>query len=133
MLNKIHLIGNIGREPEIKTTPSGESVLILSVATSETWRDKQTNEKKEHTEWHRVVTYGKQADSFSGICHKGDLIYVEGKNKTRSYDKDGQKHYSTEVNATLLRKLHGKRDDTSIAPSRSAPSKSADFDDDIPF
>lgn len=97
MINKVILIGNIGRDPELRYAADGGAVCNLSVATSETWKDKQ-GEKQEKTEWHRVVYFGKTAEIAGEYLKKGSQVYVEGKLQTRKWqDKDGQDRYSTEI------------------------------------
>jgi single-strand DNA-binding protein len=96
-VNKVILIGNLGAEPEVRYMPSGDAVANVNIATSETWKDRQTGEKQERTEWHRVVFFGKIAEIVKQYLHKGSKIYVEGKLRTRKYQKDGQDHYSTEI------------------------------------
>ena len=96
-LNKVQLIGNLGRDPEIRYTPSGVAVANFSIATSETWTDKNTKEKKTNTEWHRIVFWGRQAEVIGEYLSKGRQIYVEGKMQTREWEKDGVKRYTTEV------------------------------------
>ena len=96
-LNKVQLIGNLGRDPEIRYTPSGVAVANFSVATSETWTDKNTQEKKTKTEWHRIVFWGRQAEVIGEYLSKGRQIFVEGKLQTREWEKDGVKRYTTEV------------------------------------
>lgn len=96
-LNKVQLIGNLGRDPEIRYTPSGVAVANFSIATSETWTDKNTQEKKTKTEWHRIVFWGRQAEVIGEYLSKGRQIYVEGKLQTRDWEKDGVKRYTTEV------------------------------------
>lgn len=105
-VNKVILIGNLGAEPEIKTMQSGDRVCNLSLATSESWKDKATGERKERTEWHRVVVFNQ---GLLNICenylHKGSKIYVEGQVETRSWEQDGQKKYTTEI---VLRPYRGE-------------------------
>lgn len=96
-LNKVQLIGNLGRDPEIRYTPSGVAVANFSIATSETWTDKNTQEKKTKTEWHRIVFWGRQAEVIGEYLSKGRQIFVEGKLQTREWEKDGIKRYTTEV------------------------------------
>jgi len=96
-LNKVQLIGNLGRDPEIRYTPSGVAVANFSIATSETWTDKNTQEKKTKTEWHRIVFWGRQAEVIGEYLSKGRQIFVEGKLQTRDWEKDGVKRYTTEV------------------------------------
>ena len=97
-LNKIMLLGNLGNEPEIKTTKSGSEFANLSIATTDSWKDKNTGEKKEKTEWHRVVIFNQGlVKVVKNYCHKGDKLYLEGSIRTRKYDQDGQTKYSTEI------------------------------------
>ena len=105
-INKVILIGNLGNDPEVKTMQSGDRVANLSVATSESWKDKATGERKERTEWHRVVVFNQ---NLINVCEnylkKGSKIYVEGQLETRSWEQDGQKKYTTEV---VLRPYRGE-------------------------
>lgn len=96
-VNKCILIGNLGQDPELKYTADGRPVANISVATSESWKDKHTGEKKEKTEWHRVVAWGKLAEIIGEYAKKGRQVYVEGKLQTRSYEHDGVKKFSTEI------------------------------------
>src|SRR3990172_402162 len=99
MFHKVILVGNLGRDPELRYTPSGMAVANLNIATNEMWTDK-SGEKKERTEWHRVVVWGKQAEVLNSYLSKGRQVYVEGSLQTRSWDdKSGTKRYSTEVRA----------------------------------
>jgi len=97
-VNKVILIGNLGADPEVRYMPSGDAVASVSIATSETWRDKNTGDKQERTEWHKVVFFGKIAEIVKQYLHKGSKIYVEGKLRTRKWQgQDGQDRYTTEV------------------------------------
>lgn len=97
-INKVILVGNLGQDPEKKMLPSGESMVNISIATSDSWTDKTTGERKERTEWHRVVIFGRQADVVAQYCRKGSKVYLEGKLQTRKWtDQNGQDRYSTEV------------------------------------
>ncbi len=96
-LNKVLLIGRLGRDPEIRYTNNNAAVTSFSLATSEEWKDKQSGEKQEKTEWHRVVAFGKQAEILEKYLGKGSQVYIEGRLQTRSYEKDGQTHYATEI------------------------------------
>ena len=108
MVNKVILLGNLGADPELKSTPSGQSVCSLRVATSETYKDKDGN-KQEKTEWHRVTVWGKQAEMVNQYCKKGKQIYLEGKIQTRKWqDKDGKDQYTTEVVAENVKFLGSK-------------------------
>lgn len=147
-VNKVILIGNLGRDPEVRYMPSGDAIANLSVATTETWKDK-AGEKQEATEWHRVVFFGKQAEICGQYLKKGSQIYVEGSLRTRKWqDKDGNDRYTTEIVATEMQMLGSRGAGTAAsndspgqeqpepAAARPASAKSAtgaDFDDDIPF
>jgi single-strand DNA-binding protein len=96
-VNKVIIIGNIGQDPKVSKMQNGNSVTNLTLATSEVWTDKQTGEKKERTEWHRVSLFGKIAEIAGEYARKGVQAYVEGKLRTREYEKDGVKHYATEI------------------------------------
>lgn len=96
-LNKIIIIGNLGADPELRMLPGGNAVLKLRVATTESWPDKEKDVRNERTEWHRVTVFGKSAENLARFLKKGMRVTVEGRNQTSSYEKDGQKHYSTEV------------------------------------
>lgn len=96
-VNRVILVGTLGQDPEIKYLSNGNAVCNLSLATSEQWKDKQSGEKKETTEWHRVVLFGKVAEIAGEYCRKGGQVYIEGKLKTREWEKDGIKRYSTEI------------------------------------
>ncbi|EAT4156191.1 single-stranded DNA-binding protein [Salmonella enterica] len=97
-LNKVQLIGYLGQDPEVRSLPNGKAVANLSLATSDTWKDKQTGEQKERTEWHRVVLYEKLAEVAGEYLRKGALVYIEGELRTRKWtDQNGQERYTTEV------------------------------------
>ena len=148
-INKVILVGNLGAKPEVKYASNGNAIANLSVATSESWTDKNTGQKQERTEWHRVSLFGKLAEIAGQYLDKGSKVYVEGKLQTRKWqDQNGQDRYTTEVvvsgfNGTL--QMLDRRDDaggSAPAPSQSAPSQAApkitpvandDFEDDIPF
>lgn len=137
-LNKTQLIGNLGADPEIRSLPNGASVCNLSIATTETWRDKSSNQTKEHTEWHRVVLYRRLAEIAGQYLSKGSQIYIEGKLRTRKWqDGNGVDRYTTEIEASEMQMLSSnhrreKLDDVSTyAPSK--PVILASAYDDIPF
>lgn len=110
-INKVILIGNLGTDPEVRYMPQGGAVANLTVATSESWTDKATNEKKEQTEWHRVVIYQRLAEIAGEYLRKGSKVYIEGKLKTRKWqDKDGVERYTTEIIANELQMLDGRSD-----------------------
>jgi single-strand DNA-binding protein len=107
-LNRVTLIGNLGQDPELRFTQSNQAVMSLRMATTESYYDQQSKERKEITEWHTVIVWGKQAEALNKILKKGSRIYVEGGNRTRSWeDKQGNKRYSTEVKSSKLILLGG--------------------------
>ncbi len=153
-VNKVILIGNLGKDPEVKYMPSGDAVANITLATSDTWNDKSTGEKKEKTEWHRVVFFGKLAEIVGQYCKKGSKIYVEGQLQTRKWQaQDGSDRYSTEVVVRgfggTMQMLDSKGSGGGYAPAQpatqtaqqAAPQQAApaaavvddSFDDDIPF
>jgi single-strand DNA-binding protein len=107
-VNKVILIGNLGRDPEMRYTQGGTPVASLNIATTRKWRNKQTNEMVEETEWHRVSVFGQSAEHCNNYLAKGRQVYVEGRLRTRSYDKEGQKHYATEIIADTVQFLGGR-------------------------
>ena len=125
-VNKVIIVGNLGKDPETRYAPSGDAVTNITVATTETWKDKATGEKREATEWHRVVFFGKLAEIAGQYLKKGSQVYLEGKLKTRKWqDKDGADRYTTEINADELKMLGGKGDgqqDGQTAPRQSVPA-----------
>ena len=144
-LNRMTLIGNLGIEPDVRTTPNGTQVGRLSIATTETWKDKTDGTTREVTEWHRVVLWGRLAEIAGQYLHKGDKVYLEGKLKTRKWTgSDGSEHYTTEIHAQELVMLGTRpggssqasypppspRSHGTMPPSETGP---VDFDDDIPF
>jgi len=138
-INKVILVGNLGRDPELRYTPSGMAVANLNIATNEVWTDK-SGEKKERTEWHRVVVWGKQAEVLNSYLTKGRQVYVEGSLQTRSWDdKSGTKRYTTEVRANrvlmLGRPEGGAKGAQPVAAEvEAAPPADPEFhEDDIPF
>lgn len=152
-VNKVIILGNLGTDPEVRYMPNGGAVVNLSVATSSQWKDKATGERKEKTEWHRVVLYNRLAEIAGEYLRKGRSVYVEGRLETRKWqDKDGQDRYTTEVIGDQMQLIGGRESggmgggDEFSAPAgrtsgggggmRSAPQPSggvADMDDDIPF
>lgn len=145
-LNKVTLIGRLGKEPEIRATQTGDKIANFSLATSENWKDQYGN-KQERTEWHKVVIFGKLAEVVEKYVGKGDQIYLEGKLTTRKWEKDGVDHYTTEVQVTQiggkLIMLGSKDKDTAPAQQQTQPAQTtaarkpvtadAPFDDEIPF
>ncbi|MGH8583920.1 MAG: single-stranded DNA-binding protein [Gammaproteobacteria bacterium] len=148
-INKAILIGNLGNEPEVRYMASGQAVANVSIATNESWKDRETGETKERTEWHRVVFYAKLAEIVRDYLHKGSQVYVEGRIQTRKWqDKDGHERYTTEIIANEMQMLGGRgapgpdmesrgepRAEGQTAPSQAlaAGPEPADIDDDIPF
>ena len=133
MLNKVMLIGNLGAEPDAKNV-NGATVCQFSVATTERWMDKQ-NVKQERTEWHRVVVWNKLAENCSKYLHKGSKVYVEGKIATRTWEKDGTKHYATEIKGDEVRFLSPKSESSGApsGPNDFGPEPSFAPNDEIPF
>ena len=108
-LNKVLIIGNLGRDPETRYMPSGDAMTTIAVATTETWKDKQTGEKKEATEWHRVTFFGKLAEIAGQYLKKGSQVYIEGSLRTREWtDKENVERYTTEIRADVMKMLGGK-------------------------
>lgn len=137
-LNKVQLIGNLGKDPELKYTPSGVAVATFSIATSESWKDQDGNQQ-EKTEWHNIVAWRKLAEICGEYLKKGKKVYLEGKLQTRNYEKDGIKRYVTEIVADQLIMLDGgggagKGSSGSSSASESAPTQTdVPKDDDLPF
>ncbi|MFZ6727385.1 single-stranded DNA-binding protein [Undibacterium sp. MH2W] len=147
-VNKVIIVGNLGKDPETRYTPSGDAMTNITVATTDSWKDKATGEKREQTEWHRITFFGKLAEIAGQYLKKGSQVYVEGSLRTRKYtDKDGVEKYATDIKADSMQMLGGRSDAGSAAPasrqssaqdqrpasaSNSAPNFS-DMDDDIPF
>jgi single-strand DNA-binding protein len=135
VVNKVILIGNLGKDPEVRFTPNGRALAKFSVATSERWTDQQ-GQKQERTEWHNVVVWGKQAETCGQYLAKGRQVFVEGSIRTRSYDdKDGNKKYITEIVARDVRFLGGAGGRAPQEAGVSAPPGEdvGPPDDDIPF
>lgn len=160
-VNKVILVGNLGNDPEVRYMPSGGAVANVSVATAESWTDKNTGQRQDRTEWHRVVFFNKLAEIVGEYLRKGSQVYVEGSLRTRKWEKDGIERYSTEIVANDMQMLGGRPGGGGSAefqqsgapsqsrgpaasqsrpsyPQQSAPAPmpagpEADFDDDIPF
>ena len=159
-LNKVLLIGNLGADPETRYAPSGSAICNLRIATTDTWKDKQSGERKERTEWHRVVMFDRLAEIAAQYLRKGSPIYIEGRIQTRKWqDQSGQDRYTTEIRADQMQMLGGRpsggdapmgrRDEDGFdqrpQPASQAPQQPqqaakpaesggfGDFDDDIPF
>ena len=150
-VNKVILVGNLGADPDVRYMPNGDQVTTVRLATTESWKDKNSGEKREITEWHRVVFYRKLAEIAGQYLRKGSQVYLEGRIKTRKWqDKDGQDRYTTEIEATEMQMLGGRQGagapaggggggydeptDYSPAPPKNKPKPSFDdLGDDIPF
>ncbi len=149
-INKVILVGNLGQDPEIRYTPGGMAVTNITVATSDSWKDKQTGEQQERTEWHRVVFFNRLAEIAGEYLKKGSQVYIEGRLRTNKWkDQSGQNRYTTEIVANDMQMLGSRSKGAGAAPendynqSRSAskpattsspaPAGFDDFDDDIPF
>lgn len=133
-VNKAILIGNLGKDPEIRYTPSGQAVVTFSLATTEKWRDKD-GQMQERTEWHNIVVWGRMAENANEYLKKGRPVYIEGRIQNRSYDdKDGNKRYISEVVAQRMQFLGGKPDQAGGSrPAQEEPPEVAADDDDLPF
>ena len=147
-INKVILIGNLGGDPEAKFMPSGGAVTNITVATSESWKDKTSGEQKEQTEWHKVVFFNRLAEIAGEYLSKGSKVYIEGSLRNRSWEQDGQKKYMTEIVASEMQMLDSRggaggdsQEYSQAAPAQKPAQKPApqqaqgydDFDDDIPF
>ncbi|AHG79418.1 MULTISPECIES: single-stranded DNA-binding protein [Pasteurellaceae] len=144
-INKVIIVGNLGNDPEMRTMPNGEAVANISVATSESWNDKNTGERRELTEWHRIVFYRRQAEVCGQYLRKGSKVYIEGRLRTRKWqDQNGQDRYTTEIQGDVLQMLDSRNSSNGYegqqtvnqqqTPSAPPPIPPSDnFDDDIPF
>jgi single-strand DNA-binding protein len=144
-INKVIIVGNLGGDPETRYMPSGSAVTNLTVATNESWKDKQTGEQKDRTEWHKVALFNRLAEVAAEYLRKGSQVYIEGKLRTRKWqDKNGQDRWTTEIVADEMQMLGGRggsgggsapMGSSSDSSSSSAPPQPGpdDFDDDIPF
>jgi len=139
-VNKVILIGNVGQDPETKYMPSGGAVTNLSIATSESWKDKQTGQPQERTEWHRVVFFNRLAEIASEYVRKGSKVYVEGALRTRQWEQDGVKRYSTEIVASQMQMLDsrqgnaqvGGQDTGGYAPQQGGQAPQQNFNQQAP-
>lgn len=137
-INKVLLLGNLGRDPELRSTPKGNKVLNFPMATSRRWKDRETEEVHVETDWHRIVVWGRQAEVLSEYLKKGSQVHVEGRIQTRSWsDKDGAKRYTTEIVASRIQML-GRPEDRrapELADQPEAPAAPVEPNgyDDIPF
>ncbi len=140
-INKVIIVGNLGADPDSRAMPSGNAVTNISVATSESWNDRDTGEKKEKTEWHRVVFFNRLAEIAAQYLKKGSQVYVEGKLQTRKWeDKEGNERWTTEVVANQMQMLGDRMSNDMSSDNASSSQSSSDndfstdeFDDDIPF
>lgn len=146
-VNKVILVGNVGGDPEVRYMPSGGAVVNLTLATSDTWKDKNSGENVEKTEWHRVVFFNKLAEIVGEYVRKGSKLYIEGRLQTRSWEQDGVKRYTTEIVASEMQMLDSRGSGQSTGDfgqnrqaaaasqgeSQQAPANFDNFDDDIPF
>jgi single-strand DNA-binding protein len=145
-VNKVILIGNLGKDPEVKYMPSGDAVCNFSVATTDSWNDKTSGDKVEKTEWHNVVMFKRLAEVAGEYLRKGSQVFIEGKLQTRKWqDRDGNDRYTTEVKADQMQMLGGRGGSAGMgasaapqsapqsAPAPSQARASGDFEDDIPF
>ena len=149
-INRVILVGHLGKDPEVRYLPNGGAVANITLATTESWRDKATGDQKEKTEWHRVILFGKLAEVAGEYLRKGSQIYIEGKLTTRKWtDQSGVEKYTTEIHVNVggtMQMLGGRQSDGApqqsgqqqrSAPTQSSPQQSneppMDFDDDIPF
>ena len=152
-VNKVILVGNVGNDPEVRYMPNGNAVANISIATSDTWKDKTSGDQQEKTEWHRVVFFNRLAEIVEQYVKKGSKLYVEGRLQTRSWEQDGVKRYSTEIVSNEMQMLDSRggaaagqdfgnqpaaaqaqqAQPQAAAQSQSAPANFDNFDDDIPF
>jgi len=155
-VNKVILVGNVGNDPEFRVMPNGNGVANVSLATSETWKDKNTGDQQEKTEWHRVIFFNRLAEIVEQYVKKGGKLYIEGRLQTRSWEQDGVKRYTTEIVASEMQMLDSRggggnmgdnafgqgqgqgssapaaKSSTAASP-QAAPANFDNFDDDIPF
>lgn len=135
-INKVILVGNLGKDPEVRYMPNGTAVANVTLATSESWKDKDSGDKQEKTEWHRVVFFNRLAEIADEYLKQGAKIFVEGRLQTRKWqDKNGTEHYTTEIIASEMQMLNGTKNESDTHTSKQyvheAPPEN--FDDDIPF
>ena len=141
-INKVILVGNLGQDPEVKYTAGGDAVTTLSIATSDSWKDKESGMDQERTEWHRVVLWRRLAEIAGEFLNKGSKIYVEGQLRTRKWEQEGKTRYTTEIIARELQFLDSKNNSESSSSTDSNPTKAKPLpeiedsgidDSDIPF
>jgi len=131
-VNKVILIGRLGADPEKLVTGSGKTVTKFNLATNERWKD-SSGQKQERTEWHRIIVWGAQAETCAEYLGKGRQVYIEGKNQTRKYEKDGVTHYSTEVVATNIQFLGSAKEETKQTATDFAPPTTDAGENEVPF
>lgn len=133
-VNKVIIVGFLGGNPEMRSMPNGDAVTNVSIATSETWIDKNSGEKKEKTEWHRVIFFRRQAEIAAQYLKKGSLVYIEGQISTRKWqDKNGQDHYTTEIFGSDLKMLNTRDNNQDSQPKPQKTEVLPDDSDNIPF
>ena len=139
-INKVILVGNLGRDPETRYLPSGGAVTNVSLATSRSWKDRDSGEQREKTEWHRIVFFNRLGEIAGEYLKRGSKVYVEGELRTREWEKEGQKHFTTEIVANEMQMLDSKGGNTdydantnSSSGASSSLSSTDIIDDDIPF
>lgn len=133
-INKMTLIGNLGKDPEMRTTTGGKKVATLTVATSESWKDSASGERMERTEWHRVVLWNRQAEVAEEYLRKGRQVYIEGPKRTRTYEENGQTKYIVEIIANELQLLGGRGDVAGQSgPTYTDQQQNDAMDDDVPL
>lgn len=141
-LNKVMLIGNLGQDVELGQLPNGDAACTLSIATTESWKDKNTGQQVEKTEWHRVVAFKRLAEVCNQFLRKGSKVYIEGSLRTRKWEKDGQTRYTTEIICKDMQMLDSRQqqgdnesrlNENGSQQSNTAPPAPESFDDDIPF
>jgi single-strand DNA-binding protein len=130
-INKCIIVGNLGQDPNMQHMPSGGAVTSISVATSESWKDKNTGQQQDRTEWHRIVFFNKLAEIAGQYLKKGSKVYIEGSLRTRTWEKDGEKRYTTEIVANEMQMLDNKGEGGNGASNNAQTTP--EFDDDIPF
>ena len=131
-VNKCIIVGHLGQDPEVRHMPSGGAVTNVSLATSESWKDKNTGEQTSRTDWHRIVFFNKLAEIAGQYLKKGSKVYIEGSLRTRTWDKDGEKRYTTEIVASEMQMLDSKGEGGNSA-GNATQHQTPEFDDDIPF
>ncbi len=130
-INKCIILGFLGQDPKMQQMPSGGAVTSISVATSESWKDKNTGEQTSKTDWHRIVFFNKLAEIAGQYLKKGSKVYIEGSLRTRSWEKDGEKRYATEIVANEMQMLDSKGEGGNAGGNST--QQTPEFDDDIPF